>query len=253
MNRKIALFLALLMPASLSLAKSIPASPPSYIYNDGVLSAGGEAAVSRALSAFEKKTKHQMIVAAFKSLDGDNLESYSNKLFKAWKIGDKKKNDGILFAMFLADRKWRVEVGYGFEGKLTDIQAYNIATTAAVPSFKKGDYDSGVEAVISSLQNELSRDEKVSDRSTGSVVASSPVPVKNAPIKNDFPYGYLIIVIIVVVVLFLIVAISDGGFGGFGGGSGNSSSGDFGGGDGGSGGFSGGGGSSGGGGASGGW
>lgn len=254
---KMILSLLLLLP-SLTLAKDVPASPATYVYNDGVLTAGGATVVSKSLSEFEKKTGHQMVVAAFKGLDGANLEDYSNKVFKAWKVGDKKKNDGILFAMFVADRKWRVEVGYGFEGKLTDIQASNIATAAAVPSFKKGDYDGGVQAVIASLQGELTKTtagEKVSISApvaTMAATAAIATPVLAAP-QDEFPWGWVIVILVVLIILFAIYMTSSdgGGFGSFGSMGGGSSDGDSGGSS--SGGFSGGGGSSGGGGASGGW
>ncbi len=63
------------------------------------------------------------MIAIFRSLEGESLEDYSNRLFKHWKIGDAKKNDGVLLALFKEDRKWRVEVGYGLEGVLTDLEA----------------------------------------------------------------------------------------------------------------------------------
>lgn len=258
MFTKVGMAVAFLLSAGVSFAKEVPASPTTYVYNEGVLK--NPEIVSKQLADFEKRTGHQMVVAFFKSLDGDNLEGYANKVFKTWKIGDKKRNDGLLFAAFLGDRKWRVEVGYGFEGKLTDMQAYNIATAAAVPSFKKGDFDGGVQAVVAALQNTLTSEPRGSLQTSaapiaGAVATGSVVAAAEAGIP-----GWLIILGIIALVLFVIWLIymtggdiltglgSGGGYssGGSSGGSssGGSSSGSS---------FSGGGGSSGGGGASGGW
>ncbi|HVE13197.1 MAG TPA: TPM domain-containing protein, partial [Elusimicrobiota bacterium] len=146
-RRAAASLLVILLPAVVWAGKAVPPSPSSYVYNEGVVSAAAEARLSQALGAFERETGHQFVAALFRSLDGESLEDYSNRVFRAWKIGDAKRNDGLLFALYKDDRRWRVEVGYGLEGTLTDLEAAEIARDG-VPYFKNGDYDRGVQAVV---------------------------------------------------------------------------------------------------------
>lgn len=181
-------------------AKNVPPSPGSYVHNDGVLSPAGARDVGQMLSQFEKSTGHQFVVAAFQSLEGDDLQGYVNKVFRTWKIGDKQKNDGLLFAMFLNDRKWRVEVGYGLEGALPDIEAGRIATESAVPFFKKGDYDTGVKAVVASLQSRIN----------APIPAPSQAPSKpESPTSDGIPTALIILFfmavggIIIMVIVFV--------------------------------------------------
>src|SRR3954468_23348612 len=137
--------LAALLCAGLAFAaKPFPPAPRTYVHNEGVISGSTADHIGRRLSALEQKTGHQFVVALFQSLDGDNLEKYSNLLYKEWKIGGKKGNDGLLFLVFQKDRQWRVEIGYGMEGTITDLEAAEIAREFAVPKFKAGDYDGGV-------------------------------------------------------------------------------------------------------------
>ena len=60
------------------------------------------------------------MVATVQSLDGQEIEPYANELFRAWKLGEKTKNNGVLLLVAPNERKVRIEVGYGLEGTLTD-------------------------------------------------------------------------------------------------------------------------------------
>jgi uncharacterized protein len=153
--RRLSFGLLLLWPATLWAGKDIPPSPPSYVRNEAVVSPGEEDRLSETLRGFEQATGRQFAVALFQSLDGESLDDYCNRVFRAWKIGGAKLNDGLLFCLFKQDRKWRVEVGYGLEGALTDLQAGEIARDQGVPFFKSGDFDAGVQAVVEALAAKL--------------------------------------------------------------------------------------------------
>jgi uncharacterized protein len=132
-------------------SKPIPTSPDSYVHNEGVVRADTADQLSSRLRQFEQATGHQFVVALFQSLDGEDLETYVNQVFRQWKIGDAKRNDGLLFCVFLKDHRWRVEVGYGLEPVVTDLEAAEIVRDSAVPLFKTGDYDAGVLAAVVAL------------------------------------------------------------------------------------------------------
>jgi uncharacterized protein len=246
MGRRIAA-LALLIPAVLWAAKPFPPSPRSYVHNESVVSAGAEQRLSQTLRGFEQATGHQFVVALFQSLDGESLEDYTNKLFREWKIGSAKGNDGVLFALYKNDRKWRVEVGYGVEGVITDLQAGSIARDYGVPHFKSGDFDGGVQAIVDAL---------IARMKGGDLPPSPKHSDAGIPIGLIIMVFYLVMMLVQYFMIWTVgpkarhsgwffIDLTQGGSGG-GSGSGWSSGG-------GGGGFSGGGGSSGGGGASGGW
>src|SRR3712207_5318943 len=72
----------------------------------------------------EDKTGAQATVVIINSLEGQDIESYANKLFRKWGIGQKEKNNGLLILVSLDDRKRRVEVGDSLEGVLPDLYTY---------------------------------------------------------------------------------------------------------------------------------
>ena len=62
----------------------------------------------------------QVVVVTVETLEGQDIESYANTLFRSWGIGNKEKNNGVLLLIAKEDRKFRIEVGYGLEGAITD-------------------------------------------------------------------------------------------------------------------------------------
>ena len=48
------------------------------------------------LQNLENKSGVQLVVATVKSLEGSDIETYANQLFRNWKLGEAKKNNGVL-------------------------------------------------------------------------------------------------------------------------------------------------------------
>ena len=68
----------------------------------------------------EKQTGAQIVVVTVQNLEGQSLEEYATELFRNYGIGDKEKNNGVLLLCAYEERQFRIEVGYGLEGTLTD-------------------------------------------------------------------------------------------------------------------------------------
>lgn len=125
----------------------------------GMLSPEVRTRLEQALRAFEVKTSNQLVVATFTSLGNGSIEDFSIRLAEKWRVGQKGKDNGVIFLIFKDDRKMRIEVGYGLEGTLPDALAGQIISQKVAPYFKKGDYDggilSGVAAIIEAAQGEF--------------------------------------------------------------------------------------------------
>lgn len=85
----------------------------------------------------------QLAVVTIDTLGGDDIESYANRLFRAWGIGNAEKNNGVLLLIAKEDRKFRVEVGYGLEGAITDGYAGEVLD-GMTPRFQAGEYSPGI-------------------------------------------------------------------------------------------------------------
>src|SRR6202050_3115387 len=124
----------------------------------GVMSADSRSAVEAKLKDLEDKSGIQLVVATVKSLQGSDIETYANQLFRAWKLGQTQKNNGVLLLVAPAEHKVRIEVGYGLEGTLTDALSSVIISSAILPRFKVGDFSGGIERGVDGIISVLSGD-----------------------------------------------------------------------------------------------
>jgi uncharacterized protein len=235
-----------------------PAKPARY-FNDyaNLVPAAVAQDLNAKLDRYERETSNQVLVAIFSKIpEGTYLEEFADKTFQAWAPGTKEQDNGIILFVFVADRKMRIEVGYGLKGKVPDSVAANIIRNEIEPNFKRRDFagglTKGVDAILAAAKGEYEgtgstiADARGGEDGGGLLGALLPLLFffgwvwvitwlkKRQTIRRGYSYPYS-------------TGGWMGGSGWSGGGEGGWSSG------GGGGGFSGGGGSSGGGGASGGW
>ncbi len=96
------------------------------------------------LSAVEQTGSAQIALLTIPSLEGDSLEAYSIRVVEKWRLGQSGKDNGVLFLVAVAEKKIRIEVGYGLEGVLTDAVSGYIIRTVVVPEFQNGQFDTGI-------------------------------------------------------------------------------------------------------------
>jgi uncharacterized protein len=123
-----------------------------------VITAQSRGVLETKLKELEDKSSIQLVVATVKSLQGSDVETYANGLFRFWKLGQAQKNNGVLLLVAPAEHKVRIEVGYGLEGTLTDALSSVIIASAIIPRFKAGDFSGGIERGVDGIINVLSGD-----------------------------------------------------------------------------------------------
>ena len=146
----VGILFAILLPF-LALAAELPTLTGRIVDNADLMDAAAEAALTQKLADFEKKGSDQIVVATVPSLDGEPIESYSNRLFRAWGLGQAGENNGILLVVAKNDRKMRIEVGYGLEGTLTDLHSKLIIENTMVPAFRAGDFAGGISRAVDDI------------------------------------------------------------------------------------------------------
>jgi uncharacterized protein len=117
----------------------------------GMISPQARGELEGELAGFERTDSTQIVILTVPSLEGDTIEDFGIRVADAWKIGQKNKDNGVIFIVSKGDRKTRIEVGRGLEGKLTDLMAGRIVDLVVNPRFKRGDFDGGFIAGVSAL------------------------------------------------------------------------------------------------------
>jgi uncharacterized protein len=157
-----AFFMLLLLLGAAPLMAAIPPVPAlTQRVNDyaGMISPAARAEIEQKLAALEAEDGTQIAILTVRSLQGEPIEMFSIRVAEAWKIGQEKRDNGLLLVVSKEDRKTRVEVGSGLEGRLTDLQAGRIVRSVIKPAFARGDFDRGfidaTDALVSAVKGEF--------------------------------------------------------------------------------------------------
>ena len=91
------------LPGGMLRAEPIKQLKPTGYVNDfaGVVDASSSEAIRRICQQIDQKAKAQIAIVTVHSLDGSDIESYASDLYKAWGIGPKSSNRGILILLRL--------------------------------------------------------------------------------------------------------------------------------------------------------
>jgi uncharacterized protein len=137
--------LPLLLGGGSAPALELPGSPANYIHDGAqVLSPAQTSELTSLFVAEDHRSGNQVLVATFPSLDGEEPVDFVNRLFHKWNPGQKGKDNGVVFAVFLKEHKIRIEVGYGLEPFLTDAATKRILEESVKPRFRSGDIGLGI-------------------------------------------------------------------------------------------------------------
>ena len=272
------LWLALVALAAPAAAQTFPQLTGRVVDQANLLRPEQELDLASKSEALEAQTGRQFVVATVNSLEGRTIEDYGYRLGRHWKIGDEKRDDGVLLLVAPNEKKVRIETGYGARVFLTDAVSSVIIRESILPRFKAGDMGGGITAGADQIIKMMSLSPQEAQRQAGAAEQREKARDKSGS-------GLIPVIFWLMVAMFVLLSMfrrssgkryrrrrggggidpwivlwglselsqasrrgrggwggGGGGFGGFGGGGG-----------GGFGGFSGGGGSFGGGGASGGW
>ena len=120
--------LSILLLIIVSVEADILSSKPSGAVNDfaRILSPQVKTSLEMLSRNVYNKTGVTLALAAFPSLEGENIDDITNKLYERWGIGQKGKDEGVLVFLAMKERKIRIETGYGVEGYITDLLASQI-------------------------------------------------------------------------------------------------------------------------------
>lgn len=144
-------------------------------------------------STFKATEGGQIVFVSIDTLNNSNINEYANTLFNKWKIGTKDK--GILFILSIKERESRIEVGYGYEGVLTDIQSSRLLDKFSQLNQERG-IDEAVKIIYSDICSIVSGEgDSVQYPNTSQVNTED----------NFFRDHPILTIILVIIVLILIV------------------------------------------------
>ena len=181
-----------------------PRTGKQSLVNDfaNVLTPDQKQALENKLVALDDSTSTQIAVVIVPTVGSYSISDYNVELGRAWGVGGKQSNNGVVLLIAKEDRKLDITVGYGLEGALPDVVSKSIIDDIIVPNFKGNDYyagiDQGTDAIIQATKGEFQAPENYNRRG-----------------KSSGGLGRFIFFIIIIVVLLALRSGGGGGGGSF--------------------------------------
>jgi Beta-propeller domains of methanol dehydrogenase type len=171
-----------------------PATELKYI-NDyaGVTDQSSKKYIVSIGKELEDKTEAQAVVVIVNSLGGYSIEDYAFKLFRSWGLGTAKEDNGLLILLSIQDRSWKVEVGTGLEGAITDIYSARVMNDTAVPYLQRGDYSRGISNAYSAYADSIAKEYNITLDKNARIPLDATPNTNNRYARRSNPMGLFIL------------------------------------------------------------
>ena len=199
MFKKIILLSCFVLCTLFAFSQELPPKPSTLVTDfTNTLSASEQQQLEQKLVAYDDSTSSQIAVVIMKSVGDYDINDYAQRVGRAWGIGQKGKNNGVIILVAMGDRKVAIQTGYGAEGALPDVITHEIIQNDITPNFKAGNYYAGLDAGTSDIIKYLKGEYKADNK---------------AQAKGGGGGGSIAILIIIVVVILIVIFRNRGGGG----------------------------------------
>lgn len=150
-----------LVPISEAAKQRFP-DPVGYLSDfAGVVDPGHAERINAICRELDSKTGVQIGLAVFKDMGGDEIDGFTSKLFEQWMPGQKGVDNGILIVDAVAERKLRIEIGYGLEGIIPDAVAGRVRRDVMTPLLAEGKRGEAYLAGVATLAQIVAKNENI--------------------------------------------------------------------------------------------
>jgi uncharacterized protein len=200
--RALILLLALLVVPQLASAQTFPPLSGRVVDAANLLSPAQKQQLEALSTDVGNVAQRQFVVATIPDLQGYPIEDYGYKLGRAWAIGQKDANNGIILIVAPSEHKVRIEVGYGLEPIMTDALSQKIIDEQILPKFRGGDMPGGIVAGAQAIAEQMKAPPEAAEARV-KAAAVTPQAARSSGSSSD---GFIAIFWIIIV-LFIVLPI----------------------------------------------
>ena len=141
--------------------RGLPTLNEPVVDQANLLSAAEKQAISQKILQLHEQGTAQIGVVIVPTTGQEDIFDYAMRVAEKWQLGSAKRDNGILMAIAVNDRRIQILTGYGFEGIMPDIIVSRIIRNQITPYFKQAQYAQGIEAGLNEITNILNQDPEV--------------------------------------------------------------------------------------------
>ena len=197
----VAIFLLCLIPIFSALAER-PFPKPKGLVNDfaNVISPAYKQKITAITGALFQKTGIPIVVVTMPDIGGAEYNDYANRLYKAWGIGKKEEDKGVLIFVAVKERKMRIETGYGVEGILPDGLVGEIRDRYMIPFLRQDKFGEGLLAGALAVARVVAK--------ASGIELSGQMPKKPGKKKAT---GFSLFPILIILIIVMLISKRRGG------------------------------------------
>ena len=132
--------------------------PPGHWFDDraGMVSTSFASAKSTYLQSYVLQALHlAVLVVIERAVPPGGIEQYTTDAASSWKIGAQGADNGVVLFVFPSARTARLQIGYGLEGAIPDIEAKHLLEATLLPQLSAGRYEEGFDDFLDALVKRL--------------------------------------------------------------------------------------------------
>lgn len=207
--RALVILLALLLSPQLAAAQNFPALSGRVVDAANLLNPAQKQQLEALSVDVQNVAQRQFVVATIPDLQGYPIEDYGYKLGRAWGIGQKEANNGIILIIAPTEHKVRIEVGYGLEPIMTDALSQSIIDDQILPKFRSGDMPGGILAGAQAIAEQMKAPPEAAEARV-KAAAAAPQRARSSGASSDGFVAIFWLVILLFIVLPIIARRAGG-------------------------------------------
>ncbi len=179
--------------------KKLPKVTQKFFVNDfaEILTKDDADKIYNTGAALSEQTTAQAVVVTVESLDGKPIADYALELGRAWGVGDKEKNNGVVVLLSESDREIYISVGYGLEGALPDSKTGRIIDNYGIPYFKNDNFSAGIMSIYNAVVNEIYIEYGITPQENYIPIDSLPATQQSSASAGQVAISWLILIVLV--------------------------------------------------------
>lgn len=200
------LALALMLLAAIpAFASTLPDAPNSYVLDEAdVISAETERYINMQNEALAEDCGAEIVFVTVDFTGDYSTADYAYELFNKWGIGDKKKNNGLLFLLAVGAEDYYAMPGSGITDLFSGGTLSSILNDYMEADFAAGDYDAGVRKTFDRALSIMKSYYDLGDFSAGSIDIENEIN----RVHKTFVFRFIMRAVIMLLVLFVIFSFT---------------------------------------------
>ncbi|MPW45651.1 TPM domain-containing protein [Acinetobacter guerrae] len=184
--------------------RGLPSMNEPVIDQANLLTADQKQAISQQILKLYQENKAQIGIVIVPTTGQEDIFDYAMRVGEKWQLGSAKRDNGLLMAIAVNDRRIQILTGYGLEGVIPDIVASRIIRNQMTPYFQQGQYAQGIQAGLNEIDRVLNLDPEIAQQAAADLKERQAQAMHEQEARSQMMIYSLIIIVIGVFASFLV-------------------------------------------------